>query len=336
MSRRTYTATPRPSTYDQQTHLGIEFGFEVFNLTIDFAMTSVSDITKLDLFEFLGITETATDSEIKKAFRQKALKCHPDKNPDDPNAAEQFQKYGKAAEILLDASARAAYEKVLRARKDHAHRNRHLDSKRKKLRDDLESRERAAKDVSEREEDAGLKLAQEIERLRKEGSKELERQNEELRRQVQEELRASLSKVNVHDVSAKIKIDEDVHRVIAKWKKTPFTEDILRKLFGQFGTITDFIMSRKSAIIEYKNYREANAAKLGAASDVLSVAFIGEPKSSSSNNSSQSSTKFIPNLGASNATYSTNELDYESTVLLKLKRAQEKKRMLEQMEKNLI
>ena len=45
-------------------------------------------------------------------FRKKALKCHPDKNPDDPKAAEAFHLLSKALEILTDTPARTAYDKV--------------------------------------------------------------------------------------------------------------------------------------------------------------------------------------------------------------------------------
>lgn len=41
--------------------------------------------------------------QIKKAYRKKALKCHPDKNPDNPEAAEEFNQLKKILEVLLDA-----------------------------------------------------------------------------------------------------------------------------------------------------------------------------------------------------------------------------------------
>lgn len=44
--------------------------------------------------------------QIKRAYRKKALKCHPDKNPDDPKAAETFNQLSKALEILCDKEAR--------------------------------------------------------------------------------------------------------------------------------------------------------------------------------------------------------------------------------------
>jgi len=45
---------------------------------------------------------------VKKAYRKKALVCHPDKNPDNPKAAELFHQLSKALEILTDESARVS------------------------------------------------------------------------------------------------------------------------------------------------------------------------------------------------------------------------------------
>lgn len=42
----------------------------------------------MDLYELLGIEEKATDKKMKKAYRRRALSCHPDKNTDDPRATE--------------------------------------------------------------------------------------------------------------------------------------------------------------------------------------------------------------------------------------------------------
>jgi len=66
----------------------------------------------LSLYKALEIEKTATDSEIKKAYHKKALRCHPDKHPNDPAKAEEFQKINKANGILRDERKRKIYDKM--------------------------------------------------------------------------------------------------------------------------------------------------------------------------------------------------------------------------------
>lgn len=60
-------------------------------------------------YELLGVSKDASDAEIRKAFRKKALQYHPDKNKDD-NAEEMFKKINNAYEILSDAKTRQQYD----------------------------------------------------------------------------------------------------------------------------------------------------------------------------------------------------------------------------------
>jgi len=67
-------------------------------------------MAKRDFYEILGVNRDASDDEIKKAYRKLAMKYHPDRNPDNPKAEEQFKEAKEAYEILSDGQKRAAYD----------------------------------------------------------------------------------------------------------------------------------------------------------------------------------------------------------------------------------
>ncbi len=65
---------------------------------------------KRDYYEILGVSKTATDDELKKAYRRAAKKYHPDANPNDPTASDKFKEVSEAYAILSDSQKRAAYD----------------------------------------------------------------------------------------------------------------------------------------------------------------------------------------------------------------------------------
>lgn len=76
-------------------------------------MPSAPDIKSDDYYRVLGVDRGASDPEISKAYRKLALKHHPDRNPDDTEAAEEsFKRIAEAYEVLHDADKRRVYDQV--------------------------------------------------------------------------------------------------------------------------------------------------------------------------------------------------------------------------------
>lgn len=66
---------------------------------------------KRDYYEVLEVSRDADGTTIKKSYRKLAIRFHPDKNPDDPEAEDKFKEIGEAYEILMDEQKRAAYDR---------------------------------------------------------------------------------------------------------------------------------------------------------------------------------------------------------------------------------
>ncbi|HPT06511.1 MAG TPA: DnaJ domain-containing protein, partial [Candidatus Egerieousia sp.] len=65
---------------------------------------------KRDYYEVLGVSKTAGADEIKKAYRQLALKYHPDRNPGDKSAEEKFKEAAEAYDVLSNPEKKQRYD----------------------------------------------------------------------------------------------------------------------------------------------------------------------------------------------------------------------------------
>ena len=67
-------------------------------------------MAKQDYYEILGVSKTAEEREIKKAYKRLAMKYHPDRNQGDKEAEAKFKEIKEAYEVLTDSQTRAAYD----------------------------------------------------------------------------------------------------------------------------------------------------------------------------------------------------------------------------------
>ncbi|XP_044291564.1 dnaJ homolog subfamily C member 17 [Varanus komodoensis] len=296
------------------------------------------ELLELDLYALLGVGEKAADKEIKKAYRQKALTCHPDKNPDNPKAAELFHQLSQALAVLTDAAARAAYDKVRKAKKQAAERTQKLDERRKKVKLDLEAREKEAQSRVSKEEEIQITrtLEQEILRLREEGSRQLEEQQ----RLIQEQIRLEKEQ-RVHGKQDGYGQEgKGTPKLKLRWKckkeddtKGGYSREVLLQMLQKYGEVLNLLISSRkpgSAVAEFATVKAAEMAvkhEVGLINNPLKITWLeGQPQGSTL----YADGTIQPRISQGSV---VSERDYESLVMMRMRQAAERQKLIEQMKR---
>ncbi|KAJ1156432.1 hypothetical protein NDU88_009151 [Pleurodeles waltl] len=308
-------------------------------------MAASLPVPDTDLYALLGLSPEAGHKDIKKAYRQKALTCHPDKNPDNPRAAERFHQLSQALAVLTDAAARAAYDRVRKAREAAARRTQRLDDHRKRVKLDLEAREREAQSRLSEEEERRITrdLEQEVRRLREEGSRQLEEQQRLVREQILREGvggRHSGGTAGQEPGIAKESGGSSA-RLKLKWKCRKgdsdgggYNHEALLALLQKYGRVLTLVMSTKKrgrAVVEFEALRAAELAvknEVGLVENPLTVSWLDGPPPPSQPATNQARPEDrLPPPGAARS-----ERDYESLVMMRMRQAAERQRLIEKMQ----
>ncbi|KAF8438036.1 hypothetical protein L210DRAFT_3405222 [Boletus edulis BED1] len=140
-------------------------------------------------YELLGIFQEATDAEIRTAYRTRSLKVHPDRNRNDPKAAQKFHALTVASTLLLDPLRRLALDAQLRLAAAKKARFSAYDNKRKALVTELEERERAFKISRQEQEKHKAAREGENDRIKEAGRRMREEKEKRLGEMAREEVR---------------------------------------------------------------------------------------------------------------------------------------------------
>ncbi|RCK67475.1 Pre-mRNA-splicing factor cwf23 [Candida viswanathii] len=184
----------------------------------------------IDIHETLGVSSTSTPQEIRRAYRQQALRFHPDKNP---SSAVTFSLILTSYEILTDPVLKNRYDELRELKASRAANRDKLDELTRRFQDDVIA--------SEKKKQEGRKHQFDIESIREDGLK---------RRRFQEQILVSSkskSSVSIHDIplrnNVSIVAPSDTPTVLLKYKykkelKDLVDEGVISKIMAIFGSVT--------------------------------------------------------------------------------------------------
>jgi DnaJ family protein C protein 17 len=218
----------------------------------------------VDLYDVLKVDPSATDREIQRAYRKRAVVLHPDKNK-SPTAEDDFHVLKLALEILISPTTRAAYDALRKAKAAKAERTARYDDKRRQMQRDLEEAERESSNKRRRMdgeranvEDEERAFHLELAKLREESERLKAERDRKLREELVKQDAERPQQENEGDVeeegrrTVKIKFRSGVDR-------ETLTAELLGQAFSRFGEVENVLL-RKSALVVFQNAEAAQDA----------------------------------------------------------------------------
>ncbi|KKZ63639.1 hypothetical protein EMCG_02080 [[Emmonsia] crescens] len=260
-----------------------------------------------DFYALLSLTPAAADAEIRRAYRRTALKYHPDKitNP-TPTDIDKFHLLQIAYDVLSDPSIRQLYDNAREARERKKRESEMLEGVRRKMKEDLEARERGVKRTWTGapttqgsfgvDDNAEEKLEQEIRRLAEDGKRRRREKEELLRREVlEEEERLEMEKEGRERAAQQenkacrpnvggTSVPEIDRTVKVRWAREgpglEFDKDRLESLFSVFGKVdsTFTLKDKRQRVGEKREKKTMATGVVVFASIVGAHAAVGDYK----------------------------------------------------------
>uniref|UniRef100_A0A8C3UXJ6 DnaJ heat shock protein family (Hsp40) member C17 n=1 Tax=Catharus ustulatus TaxID=91951 RepID=A0A8C3UXJ6_CATUS len=300
-------------------------------------MAVAKELLEQDLYGLLGIGEKASEKEVRGRTARHGLLLS---SPLLSSPSEIFHQLSQALAVLTDAAARAAYDRVRKAKKEAAARTQKLDEKRKKVKLDLEAREREAQSQENEDEEIRItrSLEEEIIRLREEGSRQLEEQQRLIREQIRREREQhSQGKQERNGAEGKITPKLKLRWKCRKEDETGggYSKDVLLQILQKYGDVLNLLISSRksgSAVVEFATVKAAEMAvknEVGLLNNPLKISWLeGQPQSHPSTVLPDSTSQ--PRTSQASV---VSERDYESLVMMRMRQAAERQQLIQQLQR---
>lgn len=202
-------------------------------------------VSDTDFYALLGVTFETSQRDIDRAWRQTALKYHPDKVGDDPAAKEKFHLAQIGYDLLSDPASKSLYDSARNVRIQREKKNNELQGRRRTMAQDLFSREGGLKRERDDGEDEEERLEMDIRRLADDGKRRRQEREDALRNEMQNAEQHEADDGGKFDstvFTSQTRVSEIDRTVKIRWplvdgQPSSIEPDQISNLFSKFGKI---------------------------------------------------------------------------------------------------